>query len=101
MAKTKNLCAQIPVELYAKITSERIVSGETTSEFITNLIFEHYNLKPDNSGIEKSNDDAVVININNEALDRIKQNIESETRHSAEQGTLLEMINDLLRLISN
>lgn len=41
MATTKNLCAQIPIALHERVSEERERLGETTSEYITNLIQEY------------------------------------------------------------
>ena len=41
MATTKNLCAQIPIDLHERVSEERERLGQTTSEYITNLIQEY------------------------------------------------------------
>ena len=38
MATTKNLCAQIPIDLHERVSEERERLGQTTSESIANLI---------------------------------------------------------------
>ena len=45
MAQTKNLCAQISLDLHRKISEAREQAGQTTSEYITNLITEYFTLK--------------------------------------------------------
>ena len=57
MATTKNLCAQIPIDLHERVSEERERLGQTTSEYITNLIQEYYDM------IEK-----VLSNVENEAV---------------------------------
>ena len=44
MAETKNLCAQIPIALHERVSEERERLGQTTSEYITQLIQEYYNM---------------------------------------------------------
>ena len=44
MATTKNLCAQIPIDLHERVSEERERLGQTTSEYITNLIQDYYNI---------------------------------------------------------
>lgn len=39
MAETKNLCAQIPLELHAKVCGEREQREQTTSQYITELLY--------------------------------------------------------------
>lgn len=50
MATTKNLCAQIPIALHERVSEERERLGETTSEYIANLIQEYYNMMVFGSG---------------------------------------------------
>ena len=38
MTDTKNLCAQIPIALHEQVSEERERLGQTTSEYIINLI---------------------------------------------------------------
>ena len=45
MEERKNLCALIPIELHNQVTEAREQLDQTTSEYITNLITEYYNLK--------------------------------------------------------
>lgn len=41
MATTKNLCAQIPIDLHERVSEERERLGQTTSEYIANLIQDY------------------------------------------------------------
>lgn len=38
MAQTKNLCAQVPIDLHALVCEAREAAGQTTSEYITQLL---------------------------------------------------------------
>ena len=42
MTDTKNLCAQIPSTLHARVRQEQEASGQTLSEYMTRLITEFY-----------------------------------------------------------
>lgn len=42
MATTKNLCAQVPIDLHERVSEEREQLGQTTSEYITNLIQDYH-----------------------------------------------------------
>jgi len=44
MEERKNLCALIPIELHNQVTEAREQLGQTTSEYITNLISEYFKL---------------------------------------------------------
>ena len=45
MAETKNLCAQIDLALHTKVCEEREKAGQTTSQYITQLLMEYYEMK--------------------------------------------------------
>ena len=42
MAETRNLCAQIPIDLHAKVMEEKAELGQALSEYITNILKEHF-----------------------------------------------------------
>ena len=42
MGETRNLCAQIPVDLHAKVIEEKNALGQALSEYITNILNEHF-----------------------------------------------------------
>ena len=42
MAATKNLCAQISLDLHQKISEGEEAAGLTTAQYITNLLLEYY-----------------------------------------------------------
>ena len=39
---TRNLCAQIPVSLHAKVMEEKAALGQALSEYVTNILKEHF-----------------------------------------------------------
>ena len=45
MATTKNLCAQISLDLHQKISECKEAAGLTTAQYITNLLLEYYEMK--------------------------------------------------------
>ena len=42
MADTRNLCAQIPIDLHTKVMEEKNALGQALSEYITNILNEHF-----------------------------------------------------------
>lgn len=50
MAQTKNLCAQIPLELHAQVCEAREQSGLTTAQYIANLLTEYFKMKMNENG---------------------------------------------------
>ena len=55
MAETKNLCAQIPLELHAKVCGERERREQTTSQYITQLLMEYYEMKENGGTMTMAN----------------------------------------------
>ena len=42
MADTRNLCAQIHIDLHTKVMEEKNALGQALSEYITNILNEHF-----------------------------------------------------------
>ena len=42
MEETRNLCAQIPISLHARVMEEKNSQGQALSEYITNILKEHF-----------------------------------------------------------
>ena len=78
MAETKNLCAQIPIPLHERVSEERERLGQTTSEYITQLIQEYYNMRENQKGgndmTEKNR--TMAFQIPEELFQRIKRHLE-------------------------
>ena len=51
MPATRNLCAQLPLDLHQRVCEAREESGLTTAQYITNLLLEYYEMK-ENGGNE-------------------------------------------------
>ena len=81
MATTKNLCAQIPIDLHERVSEERERLGQTTSEYITNLIQDYYNMmKNQKGGIQMTEKGrTMAFQIPEELFQRIKRHMERET----------------------
>ena len=45
MEQRKNLCAQVPISLHNRVTEAKEALGQTTAEYITNLLTEYYEMK--------------------------------------------------------
>ncbi|USF28304.1 hypothetical protein N510_003263 [Firmicutes bacterium ASF500] len=55
MATTKNLCAQISLDLHQKISEGKETAGLTTAQYITNLLLEYYEMKENGGKMIMSN----------------------------------------------
>ena len=73
MEQRKNLCAQVPLSLHAQVTEAKEQLGQTTSEYITNLLTEYFEMKK-NGGKETmaANSRTMAFQISEELFQRIK-----------------------------
>lgn len=61
MAETRNLCAQVPLELHGRVCRERERAGQTTSQYITQLLKEYYEMKENGGKSNMANDGSRTI----------------------------------------
>ena len=89
MAETKNLCAQIPLELHAKVCGERERREQTTSQYITQLLMEYYEMKENGGTMTMANNGSrtMAFQIPEELFQRIKQHLERESARSGRKVT--------------
>ena len=69
--KTRNLCAQIPVELHDKVRQRQAESGETLSRYMTALITKFYEME-DNAKMDKDNVRTVAFQVPTELFEQLK-----------------------------
>ena len=98
MTETKNLCAQIPLDLHAKVCSEREFSNQTTSQYITDLLIEYYQMKENGGNINMTNNGSrtMAFQIEEELFQRIKQHLERESARSGRKVTQREFVLSLI-----
>ena len=98
MATTKNLCAQIPIDLHERVSEERERLGQTTSEYITNLIQEYYDMIENQKGgiqmTEKGR--TMAFQIPEELFQRIKRHLERETLRNGKKLTQRDFVLNLI-----
>ena len=98
MATTKNLCAQIPIALHERVSEERERLGQTTSEYIANLIQDYYNMMENQKGgiqmTEKGR--TMAFQIPEELFQRIKRHLERETLRTGKKLTQRDFVLNLI-----
>ena len=98
MATTKNLCAQIPIDLHERVSEERERLGQTTSEYITYLIQEYYDMIENQKGgiqmTEKGR--TMAFQIPEELFQRIKRHLKRETLRSGKKLTQRDFVLNLI-----
>lgn len=98
MPATKNLCAQVPIDLHQKISEAREQAGQTTSQYITALITEYFKMK-ENGGNEimtNGKTRTLAFQIDEELFQRIKAHLERETRRTGRKLTQREFVLGLI-----
>lgn len=69
--KTKNLCAQIPVALHAKVRQRQEDSGKSLSEYMTDLITDFYEMK--GKPMPSGNQRTVAFQVDADLFERFKE----------------------------
>ena len=89
----KNLCAQIPLELHAKVRAEQEKSGLTLGAYITEVLTKFYE-----KGDVKMNDTTrtLAFQIPDELFWRIKDHLTRETERTGKRFTQRDFVLGLL-----
>ena len=94
MATTKNLCAQISLDLHQKISDAREAAGLTTAQYITNLLIEYYEMKENGGNEIMANEKTrtMAFQISEELFQRIKAHLERESARLGRKVTQREFV---------
>ena len=97
MEQRKNLCAQVPLSLHTQVTEAREALGQTTSDYITNLITEYFEMKK-NGGKETmaTNSRTMAFQISEEFFQRIKAHLDRESARLGRKVTQREFVLGLI-----
>lgn len=98
MATTKNLCAQISLDLHQKISEAREAAGLTTAQYITELLTEYFKIKENGGNITMTNNNTrtLAFQISEEFFQRIKAHLERETQRTGRKLTQREFVLGLI-----
>ena len=98
MEETKNLCAQIPLELHAKVCEMKEKLGLTTSQYITNLLRTYFVIchQESKGGATIENSRTMAFQIPEELFQRIKQHLERESNRLGRKVTQREFVLGLI-----
>ena len=94
MPETRNLCAQLPLDLHQRVCEAREQSGLTTAQYITNLLLEYYEMK-ENGGkttMAANNTRTMAFQISEELFQRIKAHLERESARLGRKVTQREFV---------
>lgn len=73
---TKNLCAQIPESLHAKVREEQEKSEQSLSQYITALITKFYEMEE--KTMAKGDTRTVAFQVDNDLFDRFKEYLKQQ-----------------------
>ena len=93
---TKNLCAQIPIELHAQVTEARTQLGQTTNEYITMIITEYFKMKQE-GGNKMDGIRTMAFQIPNEMFERLKAHLDRESARTGKKVSQKEFVLNLIR----
>ena len=98
MPATKNLCAQVPVDLHQKISEAREQAGLTTAQYITNLITEYFKMKENGGNITMANNNTrtLAFQIDETLFQRIKDHLDRESARLGRKFTQREFVMGLI-----
>ena len=98
MAQTKNLCAQISLDLHRKISEAREQSGLTTAQYISNLLTEYFEMKENGGNVAMTNNNTrtMAFQISEQLFLRIKAHLERETVRTGRKLTQKEFVLGLI-----
>ena len=98
MPETKNLCAQISLDLHRQICEGKEKAGLTTAQYITNLLTEYYEMKKNGGKTIMANGSGrtMAFQIPEELFQRIKAHLEHETRRTGRKLTQREFVLGLI-----
>ena len=95
MAEKKNLCAMLPLDLHNQVSEAREAAGQTTSEYITQLLIEYYKMKKD-GGTATMATRTMAFQIPEELFQRIKAHLERETARTGRKLTQRDFVLGLI-----
>ena len=98
MPATKNLCAQISLNLHQKICEGREQAGLTTAQYITNLLTEYFEIKENGGNNTMTNDKTrtMAFQIGEDLFQRIKAHLERETARTGHKLTQRDFVLGLI-----
>ena len=98
MAETKNLCAQIPIDLHDRVSQAKDQTGQTTSQYITELLNEYFEMKENggNAAMTNNGTRTMAFQISEGLFLRIKAHLDRETARTGRKLTQREFVLGLI-----
>ena len=93
-AETRNLCAQIPMDLHAKVIEEKNALGQALSEYISNILKEHF--EGGNKTMANTAMKTLAFQIPEELDQRIKNYLAAEKERTGKKVSQREFVVGLI-----
>ena len=94
--KQKNLCALIPIDLHDRVSRAKDQAGQTTSQYITELLIEYFKMKEE--GVkEMDGTRTMAFQIPNELFERLKAHLDRESVRTGKKVSQKEFVLNLIR----
>lgn len=88
----KNLCAQIPITLHNRVRAEQAESGQTLSEYITEILTTYY----EGGFTTMANTRTLAFQISEELYQRIKAHLQRESQRLGRKVSQKEFVLGLI-----
>ena len=98
MPATINLCAKVPVDLHQRVCEGKEQTGQTTSQYITDLLTEYFKMK-ENGGNEimtNGKTRTMAFQIEEALFQRIKTHLDRESARLGRKFTQREFVMGLI-----
>ncbi len=93
MADKKNLCAQIPAELHAKVVAEKELLGiATLGEYMEKVLNRHFEV-----GIPVNETKAFSLQLSVELIERLQNYLKKESERTGRKITQREFVTGLIK----
>ena len=93
---TKNLCAQIPVELHDRLRAEQERSGLTLSAYMTDLLAQYYEKRSEKT-VEGMR--TMAFQMPDEMFQRLKKHLERESQRIGKKVSQKQFMLNLIRQV--
>ena len=94
MEGTRNLCAQIPISLHDKVREEKDALGQALSEYITNILKEHF--EGGNKTMAVTATKTLAFQISEDLDQRIKNYLAAEKERTGKKVSQREFVVGLI-----
>ena len=95
---TKNLCAQIPQSLHARVRQEQEAIGLTLGQYMAELITKYYEMKENGGTINmETTVKTLALQIPEDLMQRLKAHLAAESKRTGKKISQKEFVLNLIR----